>query len=161
MAESEKKIANISKPEQCSIPSLEVGGEVASSDTEKANMLARFFSRQCSNSSESQEEELGCPCPLPDGKPTFDFQPILAQTVLKHLQWWPLRKSSSCPYLTNRVLCEIYPVIYPSLSYLYNLSVSTCVFPTSGNLLLCVRFSKTKENLPTGLTAVRILLRMQ
>ena len=43
VAESEKKIANISKPEQCSIPSLEVGGEVASSDTEKAIMLARFF----------------------------------------------------------------------------------------------------------------------
>ena len=90
--------------------------------------LAEFFAQQCSN----KDNINGLPCAyfsLSQPHPTFDFTKISEITVLKYLKYLPIRKSTADKLLSNLLLRERAPCIAASLSYLFNLSFSTCKFP--------------------------------
>ena len=59
----------------------------------------------------------------------YDFPSISELTVLRSLQHLPGNKSTAHPLLTNLVLKECAPFLTPSVSYIFNLSVTTGVFP--------------------------------
>ena len=136
-----KKLARITTPREA-IQKLCTAEHTATTDFDKATLLANFFAEQCTSA--SPQEDMPCaPLPLPENHPTFDFPPISELTVLRTLQHLPVNKSTADPLLTNLVLRECAPVITPSVSYLINLSVSTGVFPAMWKqALLCLR-SKT------------------
>ena len=87
----------------------------------------------------------GTPFHLPENHPTFDFPPISELTVLRILQHLPVNKPTADPLLTNLVLRECAPVITctPSVSYLFNLSVSQGYSLKCGNRPLLCLWSKT------------------
>ena len=113
------------------VPDLEDNDTIASSVHEKAELLARFFALQCSGPDGSSDSAPGAPYPLPssDSKPNFELSPISEETVLKHLLNLSPAKSTGCSLLTNRVLRETAPFISCSLTYIYNLSLRSSVFP--------------------------------
>ena len=98
-----------------------------SSDLGKAVILAEFFAAQCS--SNSTDESLGAPYPLPQQHPRFDFQPLRECDVLRQLRKLPSCKSTSDYLISNRTLKECAHQICPSLTYLFNTSLSTNTFP--------------------------------
>ena len=61
----------------------------------------------------------------------YDFPSILERTVLRTLQHLPANKSTAYPLLTNLVLKQCAPFFTPSVSYMFNLSVTTGVFPAA------------------------------
>ena len=123
-----KKISNISSP-KTSIPDLEEGSTLATTDDDKAEVLANFFAAQCSAQTSSSEQSPGAPYPLPENHPEFAFPSICEQEVLRHLQHLPRFKSSKDACISNRVLRETAYLTTPSLTYLFNLSLKTCTFP--------------------------------
>ena len=103
----------------------------------------------------------GAPLPLPENHPTFDFNfpPISDLTVLHTLQHLPVNKSTADPLLTNLDLRECAPVITPPVSYLFNLSVSTGVFPAMWKQATVVPLFKNrgKAEDPTNYRPVSLL----
>ena len=102
--------------------------DVATTDFEKATLLAKYFASQCTSTA-PQEHLKGAPFPLPEKQPTFDFLPITELTVLRTLQHLPISKATAHPLITNQVLRECAPIICPSITHLFNLSITTGVFP--------------------------------
>ncbi len=123
-----KGLSKISTPGLL-IPDLEQDDELATTPEEKADLLAQFFSTQCSDPDVVSPYEAGAPYPLPADHPTFEFPPISEQAVLKRLQNLSVYKSSGCRTISNRVLKETAPFVANSLTYLYNLSLNTGIFP--------------------------------
>ena len=119
-------------------------GVTANTDTGKAEHLARFFAGQCSSESLNEDLDIGAPYPSKINKPIFDFQPISESLVLHLLQTLSTSKAYGCTVLTNWVLREFAPFIAPSLTYLYNFSVSTDTFRTIGKLQLLHLSSRIK-----------------
>ena len=130
MVDKGKKISNISSP-KIPIPDLEEGSTLATTDAEKAEVLANFFAAQCSAQTSSFEQCPGAPYPLPESHPEFAFPSICEQELMRHLQHLPRFKSSKDTCISNRVLRETAYLTTPSLMYLYmfNLSLKTCTFP--------------------------------
>ncbi len=125
-----KSAAKISKANaSTTIPDLEENNVIATTPTQKSDMLATFFARQCSTPTPDSNDTAGCPYPRPKDHPTFEFPPISEQIVLRQLLKLSLFKSSGCRIITNRVLKETAPFVASSLTYLYNLSINTEVFP--------------------------------
>lgn len=123
-----KSMAKIRSPFK-SIPTLKAGGSYATTDSEKASVLATFFAKQCSDNNPLIDQP-GAPYPSPENHPHFDFPPIAEPAVVRTLQNLPANKSTADQLVTNRVLRECSSVIAPSVAYLFNLSVSTGVFPS-------------------------------
>ncbi len=126
-----KQMAKISSPKS-HLTELEDEGSIISHPSEKADLLARFFSKQCSMNSDSMADEAlcGAPYPLSERGPSFNFPPITEQIVLRHLQRLPVHRSTADDLFTNHLLRECACFVADSLSYLYNLSVSTSNFPS-------------------------------
>ena len=122
-----KKLAKISTP-RATIPDLHTNETVATNDDDKANLLANFFAQQCTATT-TNEDLPGAPLPLPPNQAVYDFPSISELTVLRTLQHLPGNKSTAHPLLTNLVLKECAPFLTPSVSYIFNLSVTTGVFP--------------------------------
>ena len=97
-------------------------GVTANTDTDKAELLARFFAGQCSGQPLNEDLDIGAPTLRKKNQPVFDFQQIKESLVLHLLQTLPTSKASGCTVLTNRLLREIAPVIVPTLTYLYALT---------------------------------------
>ena len=122
-----KQLAKISTP-HLAIPELRADEDVATTDFEKATLLAKYFASQCTSTA-PQEHLKGAPFPLPEKQPTFDFLPITELTVLRTLQHLPISKAMAHPLIINQVLRECAPIICPSITHLFNLSITTGVFP--------------------------------
>ena len=120
--------------------------------------MANFFPEQWT-SAPPQGDIPGAPLPLPQNHPTIDFPLILELTVLRTLQYLPVNKSTADPLLTNLVLRECAPVITPSVSYLFNLSVSTGVFPAMWKQVTVVPLFKNrgKAEDPTNYRPISLL----
>ena len=88
MVDKGKKISNISSP-KTPIPDLEEGSTLATTDDDKAEVLANFFAAQCSAQTSSSEQSPGAPYPLPENHSEFAFPSICEQEVLRHLQHLP------------------------------------------------------------------------
>ncbi len=113
-----KAYAKISAPTS-RIPDLETGdGKIVRSDTEKAELLASFFSSQCSSRSSDEDVDPGAPYPLPENHPNFRFRLISEGEVLKILLHLPVNKSSGGHEITNKVLRETGLFIARLLIYL-------------------------------------------
>ena len=97
--------------------------------SEKVEILAAFFAKQCTTPTPTEPCLAGAPYPLQETHPAFDFDFISDRTVLRCLQQLPPSKSSGCTVISNRVLRETASIICPSITYIYNLSIRTCTFP--------------------------------
>lgn len=118
-------------PPRSPLPDLLVDGRPATSDADKAEVLADFFAQQCTDQSrESTEPSAGAPYPLRKDHPSFEFPPLTTEDVLQALSRLPIHKSTGSADITNRVLRETAVCIAESLTYLYNLSIATLSFPT-------------------------------
>ena len=101
---------------------------IATTDSEKADLLARFFASQCSGG-ETVQNNCSAPYPLPEDYPSFSFPSISEEVVLRRLQHLPVFKATGDKMITNRVLRETAPFIAPSLTFIFNLSLRTSIFP--------------------------------
>ena len=131
-----KSMANMSSPKATTIPDLTSGSMTATTDAEKAELLASHFSRIQSSDSHSlphlsPDECPGAPYPLPSGHPEFSFPAFREEDVLCHLQRLPPHKATDNPWVSNCVLHETALFIAPSLTYIFNLSLNTLTFPDS------------------------------
>lgn len=122
-----KSLARITNP-TVSIPDMSDNGIALSSENDKADLLARFFARQCTDAN-PQADTCGAPFPLSPSHPRFEFPPITEQLTLRRLQRLPIHKATADKLITNRMLRECAPFICSSLTYLFNLSLSTSTFP--------------------------------
>ena len=114
-------------------PDLSYNDQMASSDIDKANVLASHFAQQCSDPYTTDPDHTpsaGAPYPLQDEHPSFVFPPIHSHEILKELQHLSPHKASGCTAISNRVLREAAPVIASSLTHIYNLSLTTATFPS-------------------------------
>ena len=116
------------KHKKDSIPDLDDNGTTASSNWQKADVLAKYFAKQCSSA--GQNDDLVCaPFPLPHDHPILDFQPLSEHDVFKALSRLPVSKTTADKIITNRTLRECPSCISSSLTRLFNLSLSTNTFP--------------------------------
>ena len=101
------------------IPDLIDGSGLAASDTEKAVLLARAFSSQCSNPHRYTSQH------TPDAfhDTPFDVPQLTGDEVFCALRTLPAYKAT-CGTFPNRLSKETAPVITESLCYLFNLSLS-------------------------------------
>ena len=107
-------------------------GHTVSNQTEKAELLASFFAKQCTAPPANVTDCLNqCPAPypLPRGQPVFEFPVIRSSTVFHHLSRLSITKSTDDKIITNRVLRECASPITESITNLFNLSVRTSKFP--------------------------------
>ena len=131
-----KALAKISSPKDA-IPELACpdSGERASSDTKKANLLADFFAKQCTDRTAGDSgfanAAPGAPYPLPDGAATFTFPPISESLVLRKLLRLRPSKATADSLFCNRFLQKCAPFLATSITFLFNLSLSTSSFPSA------------------------------
>ena len=152
-----KRLCGITQAKQ-PMANLEDNGVILSSALDKANLLARFFSRQCGGDSEN-EDFINAPFPLPETHATFDFPPISEQTVLKCLLRLSPSKSTADVSYSNRILRECAPIITPSLAYLFNLSVASSSFPEAWKEATVIPLYKNRGSTasPTNYRPVSLL----
>ena len=126
-----KVLARITTPVE-PIPDMTNDGHTVSNQTEKAELLASFFAKQCTAPPANVTDCLNqCPAPypLPRGQPVFEFPVIRSSTVFHHLSRLSTTKSTADKIITNRVLRECASPITESITYLFNLSIRTSKFP--------------------------------
>ena len=143
-----KRMARITSP-SAPIPDLSYNDQMASTDIDKANVLALHFAQQCSDPYTTDPDHTpsaGAPYPLQDEHPSFIFPPIHSHEVLKELQHLSPHKASGCTAISNRVLRETAPVIASSLTHIYNLSLTTATFPSDWKrAIVCPIFKNRGE----------------
>ena len=143
-----KRMARITSP-SAPIPDLSYNDQMASSDIDKANVLALYFAQQCSDPYTTDPDHTpaaGAPYPLQDEHSSFIFPPIHSHEVLKELQHLSPHKASGCTAISNRVLRETAPVIASSLTHIYNLSLTTATFPSDWKrAIVCPIFKNRGE----------------
>ena len=109
-----------------STPSLSEGTRLVSEPKAKAELLNSFFSKQCSNPFVSQVPLL--PRSVSQGE-EFVFAVIKEQevsSVLKHLNTW---KATGLDGLSTKILQACAVELAAPLAFLFNLSLSTGVYP--------------------------------
>ena len=158
-----KQLSRISQP-QSPVPELSWNNKSASTDTTKANLLASFFSLQCSHSNsdlpDRQDHDSAiAPYPWPENLRLFEFPYIEENTVLQLLRQLPKFKSSGASPITNRLLRESAPQIVASITYLFNLSLRTCQFPTVWKIATVIPLYKHRgsRNDPSNYRPVSLL----
>ena len=124
-----KELARIQIPKEPIPDLISDGGTTASADKGKAELLAAFFASQSTDKNPSADL-CGAPFPLPENHPAFDFRPLTNKDILYKLRALPSSKTTADPILTNRTLRECADCLSPSLTYLFNLSLSTNSFPS-------------------------------
>ena len=100
---------------------------IATTDSEKAD-LARFFASQCSKG-ETVRNNCSAPYPFPEDYSSFSFPSISEEVVVRRLQHLPVFKATGDKMITNRVLGETAPFIAASLTFIFNFSLKTSIFP--------------------------------
>ena len=100
-----KRLAKITGPKD-TIPDLRCPstGKHASSNNDKANLLAEFFAQQCTDQDKSAESDEGAPYPLSENTPSFTFPPIPEELVLRKLLRLQVNKSSGDSLLCHQLL---------------------------------------------------------
>ncbi len=156
-----KKLACINSPKRY-VPELEEDGIKATTPLEKANLLSRFFAKQCTDSHPNHGNDngiIGAPYPLQAKKQTFDFPPITEVMVLRRLQRLAANKATADILVTNRLLRECAPLLARSLAYLFNLSVSTSTFPIAWKQAVVIPIYKQRgsTNNPSNYRPVSLL----
>lgn len=142
------------------IPDLEtIDGKLVEADSDKAEVLASFFASQCSTPISEAGIDPGAPYPLLENHPIFRLRPISEGEVLKILQHLPVNKSSGGHEISNRVLRETALFIARSLTYLFNFSVVSRVFPTEWKSAVVTPIFKNRGSSrePTNYRPVSIL----
>ena len=127
-----RKNTFISSPSR-PLPELYDGNKIVSDELAKADLLAKYFSAQCTTDDglTGLADYDGAPgFPLKQGHPEFHFTPVTEELVLRKLQCLSTNKSTSYRFIRNRLMRECAPFIHSSLTYLFNLSISTNRFPT-------------------------------
>ena len=132
-------------PSKNSIPDLDDGGTLVSSEQDKAELLAQHFAKQCTYH-DSDGDHCGAPFPLTGSHPKFDFQPVPQKVTLFKLKHLPVSKATADPLLSNRTLRECAPCISSSITYLFNLSLSTNVFPSEWKQAIVTPLFKQRGN---------------
>ena len=122
-----KKLAKISTP-RATMPEVHANETVATNNADKANLLANFFAQQCTATTTNKDLPGASSSSTPN-QDVYEFPSILELTVHRTLQHLPGNKSTAHPLLTNLVLKECAPFLTPSVSYIFNLSVTTGIFP--------------------------------
>ena len=135
-------MARITSP-SAPIPDLSYNDQMASSDIDKANVLALHFAQQCSDPYTTDPDHApsaGAPNPLQDEHPSFIFPPIHSHEVLKDLQHLSPPKASGCTAISNRVLRETAPVIASSPMHICSLSLTTATFSSDCKRANCMPY---------------------
>lgn len=124
-----KDIARLSRCKD-QIPDLEDNGTSVTTDEDRAELLAKYFARQCCGPHDNFDNDVyGASYPLPESHPVFEFHPVTEKLIFRKLTSLPVFKITADPFLTNRILRECAPSICSSLTFLFNLSLSTNTFP--------------------------------
>ena len=105
-------------------PIFDAAGMVHVSAKDRAEVLNEAFARQCSASPAKQ------PPSLPRSSSTFSFTTITQESTLKALRNIPTNKASGLDDLPARMLSECAAELAAPLCYIFNLSLSTGVFPS-------------------------------
>ena len=121
-------VSSLSHP----LPELHDGNKIVSDERTKAHLLAKYFSAQCTidDGLTGLADYDSAPFPLKQGHPEFHFTPVTEDFVLRKLQCLSTNQLTSDRCITNRLMRECAPFIRSSLTYLFNLSISTNRFPT-------------------------------
>ena len=99
--------------------------------TIKPTFLQKFFAQQCTDQGKSVGIEQGAPYPLLESHPVFTFPPIPEELVLRKLLRLRVHKSTGDSLLCNQFLKRCAPFLASSITYLFNLSLTTCSFPSA------------------------------
>ena len=124
-----RSLQKISTP-RATILELHANGTVATNDADKPTFWLTFFAQQCTATT-TTENLPGGPLPLPPNQAVYDFPSISEITVLRTLQHLPGNKSTAHPLITNVVLKQCAPFLTSSVSYMFNISFTTGVFPAA------------------------------
>lgn len=150
-------ISSLSHP----LPELHDGNKIVSDERAKADLLAKYFSAQCTTDDglTGLADYDGAPFPLKQGHPEFHFTPVTEELVLRKLQCLSTNKSTSDRFITNRLMRECAPFIHSSLTYLFNLSISTNRFPTEFKQAIVTPLFKNRgsSNNPSNYRPVSLL----
>ena len=126
--ENDEAASRLSTKES-NVPDLQSKGITATTDKEKADLLAEFFSSQCSAHDPNLPITVGAPYPFQLNHSSFVFPPISGAVVLSRLQHLPLHKVSSDRLMANRLLRETTSLIASSITYIFNLFLNISQFP--------------------------------
>ena len=113
-----KQLSRFSTKES-NVPDLQSKGITATTDEEKADLLANFLASQCSAHDPHRPITVGAPYPFQLNHSSFVFPPISGAVVLSRLQHLPLHKVSSDRLMANRLLRETTPFIASSITWLH------------------------------------------
>ena len=144
-----KRLSNISVKKRAVIPDFIDGSGLASSDTEKADLLARAFSSQCSNPRRYTSQHT----PAAFHDTPFDVPQLTGDEVFCALRTLPAYKATGGT-IPNRLIKKTAPVITESLCYLFNLSLSLGQLPNNWKTATVVPLLKPKS-LPSNSVSSR------
>ena len=107
---------------------MESEGQQTPSPTSIANRFNQYFStigsKLCNALSRRESQRPSSP---PNW--TFHFNPVEIESVTKQLKQLKTNKAAGLDNMPGRLLKVSAPIIAPSLTYIYNLSLSTSTFP--------------------------------
>ena len=106
---------------------MESEGQSTPSSTLIANLFNQYFptigSKSCNALSRSESPRLSSP-----PNQTFHFNPVEIESVAEQLKQLKTNKAVGLDNMPGRLLKVSAPIIVPSLTYIYNLSLSTSTF---------------------------------
>ena len=88
--------------------------------------------------------EQGAPYPLLESHPVFTLPPIPEELVLRKLLRLRVHKSTGDSLLCNQFLKRCASTLASSITYLFNLSLSTCSFPSAWKLAKVIPLYKNR-----------------
>ena len=124
-----------------SMPPLLDETRVLLAPQEKAEALNHFFAKQCSAKCSPLASQ-----PAPAHSPGLSFSSISSADAEKTLASLDIWKSSGGDQISARLLRECHHELAPSLSLLFNLSLSEEVYPSQWKEAVVVPFYKKKGN---------------
>ena len=136
-----KAIKFLNKSKQ-SIPTLSLDGTVANSDVDKANLLNSFF---CSCFNRSHPPIQHQPTPDIDSSTCPEELLCTDSEVCEMLAALDVTKSSGPDGISPRMLKSTAPCIAPSLTRLFNLSISAGIIPSSWKKSVVVPIPKCQQ----------------
>lgn len=136
-----------------SIPSLSMGGSLFLSPREKAEVFNTVFSKQCSATRVSANPD------LPSSADKFTFSPLSVDDVHSALSSLKIWKAPGLDGVSNRLLRECAQEISSPLCTIFNLSLSSGVFPSQWKAAKIIPIFKNKgeRSLPSNYRPVALL----
>ena len=112
--------------------------------TIKPTFLQNFLHSSIPTRGKSVGIEQGAPYPLLESHPVFTFPPIPEELVLRKLLRLRVHKSTGDSLLCNQFLKRCAPFLASSITYLFNLSLTTCSFPSAWKLARVIPLYKNR-----------------